>query len=125
MFDKYYIKFDWNNIFHTTVDLEIDDEDNLTTFGFVCSTVYLSPQHLMIVVATNNTTIHSQENTCPGQAEVSMTLDSNNDLCGAPITVCGYWVLLNGSTLLDCPLNCISSVTRECATNPTRSLPQG
>ena len=108
------------NFLCTLVHLQVDVtthrvEDNSIIFDTICSTVYLTQVYLSVVISSN-TKNHSKRITCPSRQNVSTTLEPDD--CNTTITVCGYWVLMNGSTYLDCPLNCTSIIfIQECPTS--------
>ena len=108
------------NFLCTLVHLQVDVntqrvEDNSIIYDVICSTMYLAPVYLSVVISSN-TKNDSKKVTCPSRQNVSTTLEPDN--CNTTITVCGYWVLMNGSTYIDCPLNCTSIIsTQQCPTS--------
>ena len=89
-------------------------QNSLIEVNYLCSTVYATP---VLITITHGSSLQFANLTTCLNGRFELSIDSGH--CGVEINFCGYFTFENGSTFMDCPLNCSKSVSVVCPSIPS------
>ena len=101
------------------LDAMYNSRDSLIELDVQCSTIYTTPIYITLI--DRNGFVNQTNYTCSDRRfKIVPSSDCNRD-----IQLCGYFTFVNGSVVMDGPLNCSNSVIVPCPTSPPLTTQPG